>query len=211
MTQTTTLIEKIILVLEDNDTGTDVFNKIVDKYPEVINHKIQQRGSEDKGISQLKAEILTRIATAEGKFFNIDRTENPHRYFHIIAPKIIDEDIDEINEDIDITKSEVELDIGYIYIIDSQQLDRNGNKIVKIGKTINIEKRIKQLNTEQTAVYPYIILHQFKVCRPYKIEHALHNILDMGRISPNKEFFNYDYVEARMELIKINIAEFEVN
>ena len=196
------LNEKILSVLGNNDTRIDVYNKIHDKYPELIVFKTEQQGSLENAKNQLLAEITSRLNKGEDKWCIINRNEKPYLYSLINDINDIDDidDIDDI-EDIIIIKSEEELDIGYIYILDTH-LDFNNHRVVKIGKANNIDKRIIQLNSEQGSYQKHDILYQFKVERPYKVEHVIHNVLDKGRINPKKEGFYKDYVESNINLIK---------
>ena len=105
-------------------------------------------------------------------------------------------------------KSEDESHIGYIYILDTHLTFKN-KRIVKIGKANDVDARVKQLNSEQGSYQKHTILYQIKVDYPYKIEHALHIVLNKGRANPHKEGFYKSYVENNIKLIKSMIKQFE--
>lgn len=199
-----TLLDKIKEVLVDGNTSTIICNKIVDKYPEILETKTQQRGNQNEGKAQLRAEISSNIIRKEGIFFEIDRNERPHKYFFINETNVEEEE-EAIGNIVDIEQK----DIGYVYIINTQ-LSYKEKLIYKIGKAIDVDKRIKQLNNEQSAYCPIKIVKTYEVERPYKIEHAIHNILDKGRVIPNKEGFYADYVMENIKLIEEMIKIFKV-
>ena len=204
-TNTPTVKEMIVSVIADGDTGRDIADKVISQYPKYAIHKIDQRGSEKDGYSQIHAEISVAIGKVEGILFTIDRNVSPHTYSMICDDY---DDTEEI-EVIDTEKTETELDIGYVYILDTH-LDIDGKRIVKIGKANDIEKRVKQLDGEQGAYLKHTVLYSYKVDRPYKVEHAIHNALDKGRLNPKKEGFYGDYVETQMGLIDMIVANFIV-
>jgi len=204
-TNTQTLKEMIVSVITDGDTGRDITDKIVSQYPEYTDYKTEQKGSEKAGYSQIHAEVGAMIGVKEGTLFTIDRNVSPHEYGLRCNDHVDDEEI----EVIDIEKTEAELDTGYVYILDTH-LDIDGRRIVKIGKANDIEKRVKQLDGEQGAYLKHTVIHSYKVERPYKVEHAIHNALDKGRLNPKKEGFYGDYVETQMDLIEMIVKNFVV-
>lgn len=220
MTQTTTQHKKIsvrdmiIDVIEDNDTSRIISDKIISKYPEYLERKIIQRGSEPTAITQIHAEISSLCTRGEGKFFEIDRSNESVFVYSLITNDDDDNDINNDNDDdieeIDTTKTDKELGIGYVYILDTH-IDVNGRRIVKIGKANDIEKRIKQLDSEQSSYQKHTVIHSWKVDRPYKAEHAIHNTLDHGRLNPKKEGFYADYVNENIELINMIINLFKID
>ena len=196
------LKDKIIDVLIDNDNKLDIENKIISKYPEIFEIKKLQNDGEKAGYIALGREINSTISRYEGILFVINRNEKPQTY------SLIDDkpDIDDIIECI----TEEDLDIGYVYILDTHSLDENGKRVYKIGKANDIEKRVHQLNSEQSAARKYTVLYSFKVKRPYKVEHAIHSIMDEARFNPKKEMFYGDYIESNINLIKSMIKVFEI-
>jgi len=211
------LNNKILSVLTENDTAKDILDKISVQYPELIEHKTEQRGSIEAAKKQLSAEIGSRLCGAEGKWCVINRNEFPIQYSPINDDYNENEDINEyinIDECIDINETsetmEERLNIGYIYIIDTH-LQFNGQEIVKIGKANNIDERMNSLSRDQYCFQKPTILYQFKVDRPYKIEHAIHSILDKGRVNPKKEGFYKIFVESNIDLIKSMIKMFAID
>ena len=207
---TNTYMDRIKEVLVNNDTNKDIYDKIVDKYPELLDGKVQQfDGDEKRATQQVKVQITERINHYEGVLFEIDRTERPFRY------SFIDHNADEIDDDDDIiisdTVTEEEIDTGYIYILDTNLYTKEGKSIYKIGKANDIDKRIKQLNSEQGCYQKHILKHSYHVERPYKIEHSIHCVLDKGRVNPKKEGFYSDCVEENIGLIETMIEIFKIN
>ena len=190
------LLETIMTDLQDGDTTPMLYDKFIANYPELIKYKIEQQGSESKGKQQLQAEISSHFTRSEGKLFEIDRNERPIQYFWLEKPdNDAEEDIDEI---IDIDQQ----DIGYIYILHNKGIIHNDKQVYKIGKAIDVNKRKEQLDRETGILYPYEIIKTYKVERPYKVEKAIHNILDKGRVTPNREFFYVDYIDRYIDLIE---------
>lgn len=202
------LVKKIQSVLTENNTAKEVFDKINNKYPELIEYKTEQQGLSEVAKKQLLKEIASRLNKGEDYWCIINRNEKPIQY----SLMNIDEDNDnndDININDDIETIEEKLNIGYVYILDTH-LQYNNQNVVKIGKANNIDIRMKQLNSEQSSYQKHTILYQFKVEMPIKIEKTIHTVLHKGRINPNKEGFYKDYVEARIDLIKSMIKEFEI-
>jgi hypothetical protein len=173
----------IIAVKPDNDSSKVLTDKVMIEYPDYLERKILQRGSETAGRAQGRAEIASICGKSEGDFFEIDRTGSTFTYSLINNNDINDND--DI-ENIDITdKTDKELGIGYVYILDTH-VDVDGRRIVKIGKANDVDKRIKQLDSEQSSYQKHTVIHSWKVDRPYKAEHAIHNTLDHGRLNPKR-------------------------
>ena len=207
------LNKKIQSVLTDYHTTKEIFNKIRDAYPELIEYKSNQLGSSENAEKQISAEISARLYEGEDRWYIINRDEYPNTYS--LINNDVDEDIDypinvDINEYTNIEAIEERLNIGYIYIIDTH-LQYNNQEIVKIGKANNIDERMNSLNRDQYCFQKPTILYQFKVDRPYKIEHAIHSLLDKGRVNPKKEGFYRDYVESNIDLIKSMIEMFAID
>ena len=208
-TNNTTMIGRIKEVLTDGDTTNDICNKIVTIYPDLLEKKTQRaEGDEKQASQQIKAEIGSILYRHEGILCVIDRTEKPFQY------SLIDTELEIINDNDDIiidgTKTELETDTGYIYILDTNLYTKDGKSIYKIGKANDLDKRIKQLDSEQGCYHKHSIKYTYHVERPYKIEHGIHCVLDKGRVNPKKEGFYSDYVESNMALIESMIALVEI-
>lgn len=195
--ETTTLLEKIKSVLKDGDTKLDIYERIVSKYPEFLEYKTNCYNSEKKAIQQIKAEIGSRLFTKREVIFNIDKSEKPHRY-SLVDNNIVDVPLDD------------SVDIGYIYILDTNLYNKEGRSIYKIGKTIDLDRRIYQLDHEQGCYENHVLRYSYRVERPYKVERGIHCILDKGRVNPKREGFYSDYVEVHMELIESIIEIFKI-
>jgi len=142
----------------------------------------------------------------EGRDFVIDRNEKPYQY------SLINDDDDD-NEDTEIEIPIIDIednDTGYVYILDTHVYTETGDSIVKIGKAIDVEKRLSQLDREQSSYQKHTVIEAFHVNRPYKVEHAIHNALDYGRLNPKKEGFKKSYVDGQMDLIRLIAGNFEV-
>ena len=207
-TNNTTQISRIKELLSDGDTAKDVFNKIIANYPEILEKRLKQVSTEKQAMQQLNAQISSVLYRHEGILFDIDRSTRPYRYSFISTKE--SDDIDEDINDSDISIDIEEQDIGYIYIIDTNLYTKDGESIYKIGKANDIDKRIKQLNSEQGCYEKHTIKHTYRVIRPYKIEHSIHCLLDKGRVNPKKEGFYGVYVEENIELIESMVKLFEL-
>ena len=182
------LLSMILNVISDGDTNNDILKKINKEFPRYIKRKTKQRGTRKAGSAQARSEIGSTIGREEGVCFNINRSVKPYTYSEIDGH----DDTPDITED---------YDIGYVYIIDNH-LSYNNKQIYKIGKANDVDKRIDQLNKEQSSYEPHTIIMSFKVKNPYKVEHAIHCALDNGRINPKKEAFYANYVNKHIGLIK---------
>ena len=214
MTTNTTEIRKyiglrlqIIGVLEHSDIPmitSDISERIINQYPETLERKIEQKGSDNNARVELRRELSSIMASREGKDFIIDRNEKPYQY------SLVDNDED-IDDEIDIILNETEDDdTGYVYILDTHVYTETGDSIVKIGKAIDVEKRLSQLDREQSSYQKHTVIEAFHVMRPYKVEHAIHNALDYGRLNPKKEGFKKSYVDGQMDLIRAIVRNFEI-
>jgi hypothetical protein len=202
------LRDMIFNVITDSDPSRVIMDKIIDEYPDYLERKIAQRGSEHDARIQIYAEISSLCTRGEGKFFDIDRTGSTFTYSKMNNDN--DNDNDDDNVEIDIAdKTDKELGIGYVYILDTH-VDVDGRRILKIGKANDIDKRIKQLDSEQSSYQKHTVICSWKVDRPYKAEHAIHNTLDHGRLNPKKEGFYGDYVEDNMSVVETIISLFTV-
>lgn len=209
--QKITVIDMIKTVIVSGDTSKDILSKVINRFPEYLERKSTTGAHTTHPQSQMKAEITSNINKNEGKYFNINRTESTYTYSLIKE----DEDMNDIDFDdnraIDITKTDRELDVSYIYIIDVHYLTPDGRKVVKIGKANDIEKRIHQIYSVELGVYKPTLLHSWKVQRPFKVEKGLHDILDLARLNPKRELFDAKYVEKKMSMIEMVIKDFIVD
>lgn len=202
MTTKMNLLSMILNVISDGDTSSDILNKINNEFPEYIERKIKQKGTKEAGLIQARAEISSNIGREEGIWFNINKNVKPYTYFEICN------EIDDRNDITEITDYTEDHDVGYVYIIDNH-LSYKNKQIYKIGKANDIDKRIDQLNREQSSYEPHTIIRSFKVKNPYKVEHAIHCALDNGRINPKKEAFYANYVNKHIDLIEQIVKLFD--
>lgn len=198
----TGLLQKIKNVISDNDNVSDILNKILTKYPDVLIYKTAYYdGNEKTALHQLKAEVSSHLHQYEDRYFTIDRSEHPNRH------SLITDDDDEVAI-VNITIDDP--DIGHIYFIDPRILTPSGRKIVKIGVATNIEQRMKQLSAQQFAICKLTLMKHYEVHRPFKVERALHCALDRGRVAANKELFYMDHIDKNMKMIEMIIDNFKV-
>ena len=199
--------------LTDYSTTREIFNEMVDAYPELIEYKFGTGlyTSVKAAETQILGEISRLLNGGEDRWYIINRDETPNQYSLIVDDSDADDLINEYtNECTTIETIEAKLDNGYIYILDTH-LQLDNKDIVKIGKTHDVSKRIKQLDGEQGSYQKHTILYQFKVCRLSKIEGYLHGVLYKGRVNPKKEGFYRDYVEDNIDLIKQMIGMFAID
>jgi hypothetical protein len=78
--------------------------------------------------------------------------------------------------------------IGYIYILYNDMYQQYGQEIYKIGKSKNIDKRIKSYTT--SYINPVEIIYRSKRCVDYTLAECLiFQKLISYRIKSNREFF----------------------
>ncbi len=86
--------------------------------------------------------------------------------------------------------------IGYIYILTNKSFRDN---CIKIGYSINVERRVKDLSGSGLP-YDYEIYATYEIPASQKADKALHKIIQMLnpnlRITPNREFFDISPMEA---------------
>ena len=91
--------------------------------------------------------------------------------------------------------------------------------LVKIGRTTDLEARLRQLSTHSGVPVPFECFYACEVSDSVKVERALHDAFGDHRINPKREFFrlNPDRAVAILELValrdaapKIEIAEDQV-
>ena len=79
---------------------------------------------------------------------------------------------------------------GFVYVMSNESLPG----LIKIGKSIDPEKRVKTLSSEGLPT-PFHIEFQIKSEHYSEIETAVHSSLSNYRVSENREFFDCD-IEA---------------
>ena len=87
---------------------------------------------------------------------------------------------------------------GYIYIFQTPE----NKKILKVGRTIDVEKRLKQ---EQTSNPTLELIHKFKTKDRVKAEEFAHNLLKGSRNKkkgPGNEWFTCSMEEAVLACMK---------
>lgn len=89
-------------------------------------------------------------------------------------------------------------EVGYVYLMVSPGLAEG---VIKIGATIHDPVlRARQLSTTSSPL-PFVLAYSRRVEHPFKVEAALHRILDPHRISDEREFFKVPLHQA-IELIE---------
>ncbi len=74
---------------------------------------------------------------------------------------------------------------GWIYCI----CNYSDRTIVKLGMTLNMERRMKEANNSFTVHGFYIVIAKF-VQKPFEKEQIIHKIFDQYRVVHNREFFD---------------------
>lgn len=80
--------------------------------------------------------------------------------------------------------------------------------LVKIGKTTDLESRLRSLSTHSGVPVPFECYYACEVADSGKVERALHDAFGDHRINPRREFFrlNPERAVAILELVAIQIA-----
>lgn len=80
--------------------------------------------------------------------------------------------------------------------------------LVKIGRTKDLEERLRQLSTHSGVPVPFECFFACEVQDSVKVERALHDAFGDHRINPKREFFrlNPDRAVAILELVALNDA-----
>jgi len=80
----------------------------------------------------------------------------------------------------------VSAEIGFIYVLSCPMMEG----CYKVGASTNDPiERARQLSAASGVVYPFTVAFQRKVNYPFKVEAALHRMLDEFRINECREFF----------------------
>lgn len=64
--------------------------------------------------------------------------------------------------------------------------------LIKIGRTKNLEQRVKALSSDTGVPLPFEVFYACRVSDANQVERALHNAFGDHRINPKREFFELD-------------------
>jgi hypothetical protein len=80
--------------------------------------------------------------------------------------------------------------------------------LVKIGRTTDLESRLRSLSTHTGVPVPFECFYACEVADSVKVERALHDAFGDHRINPKREFFrlNPDRAVAILELVALKDA-----
>lgn len=80
--------------------------------------------------------------------------------------------------------------------------------LVKIGRTTDLEARLRQLSTHSGVPVPFECFYACEVSDSVKVERALHDAFGDHRINPKREFFrlNPDRAVSILELVALKDA-----
>lgn len=80
--------------------------------------------------------------------------------------------------------------------------------LVKIGRTTDLEARLRQLSTHSGVPVPFECYYACEVSNSVKVEKALHDAFGDHRVNPKREFFrlNPERAVAILELVAIQDA-----
>ncbi len=97
-------------------------------------------------------------------------------------------------------------DFGYVYILKNQWMEG----IVKIGKTINIKKRMDDLyNTSVPAAFRALYVSKLPIDKMDDTEKTLHLVFSDDRIKPKREFFQLDEKKIQKGVRILKLVETE--
>jgi len=90
---------------------------------------------------------------------------------------------------------------GYIYLLTNPTIP----DLVKIGKTTNLEERVKQLSSHSGVPVPFEVYYSCEVSDPHKVEKHLHDGFGDHRVNPKREFFriNPERVVSILKLVEL--------
>lgn len=93
----------------------------------------------------------------------------------------------------------------YVYILSNEAFP----DLFKIGKTINIEDRVRQLSGHSGVPIPFEVYYACKVADSSKVEKSIHDAFADYRINPRREFFkiNPERVLPILKLLQIEEVE----
>ncbi len=87
---------------------------------------------------------------------------------------------------------------GIVYCLENPAMP----DLVKIGKTTNLERRLRELDRHTGVPVPFECVMAVEVDDAGKVEQLLHEVFDAQRIRKNREFFRVgvEHVRAAMQL-----------
>ena len=90
---------------------------------------------------------------------------------------------------------------GFVYVLTNPTIP----DLVKIGKTSNLEERVKQLSSHSGVPIPFEVYYSCEVCDPDKVEKHLHEGFGDHRVNPKREFFriNPERVISILKLVEV--------
>jgi len=88
--------------------------------------------------------------------------------------------------------------VGYVYILRSAS---HANDIFKIGFTTKLpEQRASELSNTTGQPDKFLVVHQWKVSSPRRLEKEIHDRLNRFRLNNNREFFRIKYANLHKEV-----------
>ena len=89
----------------------------------------------------------------------------------------------------------------YVYILQNEFMP----DIFKVGKTTNLEDRVRSLSSHTGVPIPFEIYYACKVTDSKKVEESIHNAFSDYRINPRREFFkiNPERILPILKLVEI--------
>jgi hypothetical protein len=90
---------------------------------------------------------------------------------------------------------------GYIYVLTNPTIP----DLVKIGKTTNLEDRVRSLSSHSGVPVPFEVYYSCEVIDPDKVEKHIHDGFGDHRINPKREFFriNPERVVSILKLVEV--------
>ena len=90
---------------------------------------------------------------------------------------------------------------GYIYVLTNPTIP----DLVKIGKTTNLEERVRSLSSHSGIPVPFEVYYSCEVIDSDKVEKHLHDGFGDHRVNPKREFFriNPERVVSILKLVEI--------
>ena len=90
---------------------------------------------------------------------------------------------------------------GFVYVLTNPTIP----DLVKIGKTINLEERVRSLSSHSGVPVPFEVYYSCEVSDPDKVEKHLHDGFGDHRVNPKREFFriNPERVVSILKLVEL--------
>ena len=90
---------------------------------------------------------------------------------------------------------------GFIYVLTNPTIP----DLVKIGRTTNLEERVRSLSSDSGVPVPFEVYYSCEVSDPHKVEKHLHDGFGDHRVNPKREFFriNPERVVSILKLVEI--------